>query len=384
MAILDGLDAIDWESIEHAYGSATDVPPLLRALADGRDLKKTTYELWGNVFHQGTRYEASRHVVPFLYEILRDGEPAPEAAHFILRYLHGLALGYPADVFPTRPRPDAWEESFRGFGDADAKALKAQRPASMEEWDEVMGRANAYWAVQAYLAVEAGLRDALPYVTHEKLSVAEAAIALVADFPRQRDIVVPRLRDAVPLVHTAGGAVLALAQLGEDVAPLIQQGWTEAVDDDSVILRVHLACAAVLAAGADVLQPRVLEVLTAPIGEHGEYESAFANTIGALLAAALLRVPRAHLDDAVRALARAHESAGDLTCLQLSRDMLQLAFPASPPERASALTELQRVALEAVAGSQGWRWGNYANLMSAFRLPRSRDAMRAWLDARDE
>ena len=68
MALLDGLDDIDWGSLQHAYGAASDVPGLLRALADpssaSRELERgaqreghsvreqVQWTLWGNVFHQ--------------------------------------------------------------------------------------------------------------------------------------------------------------------------------------------------------------------------------------------------------------------------------------------------------------------------------------------
>jgi hypothetical protein len=35
--MFSGLDDIDWTELRHAYGSAADVPALLRALADGEE-----------------------------------------------------------------------------------------------------------------------------------------------------------------------------------------------------------------------------------------------------------------------------------------------------------------------------------------------------------
>jgi hypothetical protein len=55
--MLEGLGAIDWTSLEHAYGGASDVPDLLHDLADGRE--RAFDALWGNAFHQGTRYAVS-------------------------------------------------------------------------------------------------------------------------------------------------------------------------------------------------------------------------------------------------------------------------------------------------------------------------------------
>ena len=74
--MLEGLDSIRWAELEHAYGSAEDVPGLLRELLD-RDpavRSKTIWTLYGNVFHQGTRYPATAYVVPFLIELCESPE----------------------------------------------------------------------------------------------------------------------------------------------------------------------------------------------------------------------------------------------------------------------------------------------------------------------
>lgn len=50
--MLEGLDAIDWTSLEHAYGDASDVPDLLRDLAEGQErafalpTKKSDFAGW--------------------------------------------------------------------------------------------------------------------------------------------------------------------------------------------------------------------------------------------------------------------------------------------------------------------------------------------------
>jgi hypothetical protein len=75
--MLEKLDAIDWPKLHHAYGAAGDVPDQLRALIspDPEHRDKALYELFGNIFHQHTIFEATSYAVPFLWEIL--GGPAP-------------------------------------------------------------------------------------------------------------------------------------------------------------------------------------------------------------------------------------------------------------------------------------------------------------------
>ncbi|MCL2743625.1 MAG: hypothetical protein FWE67_07225 [Planctomycetaceae bacterium] len=72
--MLETLDTIDWSSLEHAYGFASDVPCLLRdIICDCRERQdRAFYELHGNVVHQGTIYGATPHTIPFLVEILNE------------------------------------------------------------------------------------------------------------------------------------------------------------------------------------------------------------------------------------------------------------------------------------------------------------------------
>ena len=71
--MFEGLDRIDWPKLKHAYGEASDVPDLIRdLLSEEKDVRRNAiYELSGNIWHQGTVYEASSYAVPFLQELLR-------------------------------------------------------------------------------------------------------------------------------------------------------------------------------------------------------------------------------------------------------------------------------------------------------------------------
>ncbi|GAX58136.1 hypothetical protein [Streptomyces olivochromogenes] len=62
------LDNVQWHTLTHAYGSAEDVPELIKALYQGDEetAGEAIYELYGNIHHQGTVYPASAPAVPFL------------------------------------------------------------------------------------------------------------------------------------------------------------------------------------------------------------------------------------------------------------------------------------------------------------------------------
>ncbi|WP_328946130.1 hypothetical protein OG259_36470 [Streptomyces sp. NBC_00250] len=86
---LDGLDAHPWRSFTHAYGSAEDVPDLLRALTgtDTDAADEALSELYGCVLHQGTVYAASAEAVPFLARIAAAGHRSAD----VLVLLGGMA-----------------------------------------------------------------------------------------------------------------------------------------------------------------------------------------------------------------------------------------------------------------------------------------------------
>lgn len=72
---LCGLDEIPWADLEHAHGSAEDIPDLLRALADPfGDWDQTLDELFGDsLLHQGTCYSATAPALPFLARMIASG-----------------------------------------------------------------------------------------------------------------------------------------------------------------------------------------------------------------------------------------------------------------------------------------------------------------------
>ncbi|MFE0627846.1 hypothetical protein ACFW3D_12845 [Streptomyces sp. NPDC058864] len=64
----DELDSVAWTELWHAYGSALDVPGLIRDLysGDAERIDKALGGLHDNVLHQGTVYPATAAAVPFL------------------------------------------------------------------------------------------------------------------------------------------------------------------------------------------------------------------------------------------------------------------------------------------------------------------------------
>ncbi len=94
--MLEGLDEINWSQLHHAYGEASDVPILIHQLLSNKKTAtdKAIYELFGNIYHQHTVYEASAYAVPFLQEILNTHEIANSIKMSIACLLASMADGY--------------------------------------------------------------------------------------------------------------------------------------------------------------------------------------------------------------------------------------------------------------------------------------------------
>ena len=101
---LAGLDEIDSAQLEHAYGPAGDVPGLIRALASTEpdERERARHALYGNVFHQGSRYEATGVAVPFLARLAIDPQ-VPQRDEIVLM-LAAMAIGYDEAYLSREPR----------------------------------------------------------------------------------------------------------------------------------------------------------------------------------------------------------------------------------------------------------------------------------------
>jgi HEAT repeat protein len=73
--VFTGIDEVDWASLRHAYGSAEDVPGLLRGLASADPAERETAldGMYGAVHHQGDVYDSTLACIPFLLALAGSG-----------------------------------------------------------------------------------------------------------------------------------------------------------------------------------------------------------------------------------------------------------------------------------------------------------------------
>jgi hypothetical protein len=223
--VLDGLDEIPWQLLHHAYGTAEDVPVLLRALARSDSQVDALYELFGNIWHQGTVYEASSFAVPFLFELVAD---------------------------PTIARRD-----------------------------EIMGLIGALANGESYLAVHAqsGLKSGEFWRQkqdfEERLETEQEGVRRTrAAVLEKREVTCRLLKDAMPMVRA--GAAYVMSRFPEHVShfgPLIRQAVRE--ESQSLARAAMLWC---LGAIRDV-SPDAQAMLDVAAREDADPRQAFAASI---------------------------------------------------------------------------------------------------------
>lgn len=130
------LDNPRWEKLTHAYGTAGDVPPLLRALQampHGREADDVWLHLWSALAHQGDVYPASFAAVPHIVDVfaMDPGRARADHLHFpahveVCRLSHGIAV------------PDSLEPAYA----AALRRLPALvATAAGRSWDSEFARA---------------------------------------------------------------------------------------------------------------------------------------------------------------------------------------------------------------------------------------------------
>jgi len=79
------LDSPEWAQLRHAYGSAEDIPNLLRQLEnlpDAMGNKEPWFSLWSALAHQGDVYSASFAAVPHVLRVLSTAPDRATSSYF--------------------------------------------------------------------------------------------------------------------------------------------------------------------------------------------------------------------------------------------------------------------------------------------------------------
>lgn len=360
--MLEHLDRVDWANLTHAYGSAEDVPAMIRALdsADAEERAAAFHAAYGNIFHQGTRYPATPHAIPFLIELA--SQPRPKQRDELLALVVHCVAGYFSPVFgPVHATGPIWGEAPRpmsGYG----------------ETVEILGACED--------AAEAAVPLCLGLLGHGDRRVRARAVHLLAALRKFADRyeVLPRLLERFDAEDDAGiramhaFALTHLLPMGHDRLERIFR------EDAHPVVRVVAAMGCVRRHHAT---PEMASALVGWLSDEalGERYAALPFSSGDLagdLGSLLRGLGGDVLSSALPALIERLSQTKGFGAEGLLAAALAGAFGDAPlPER---LSPLQRELLEALAHNQAfWSIGNALNVLMERDLPSSREEMADYL-----
>lgn len=380
--MLERLNEVNWDELEHAYGAASDVPDCLRKLAsnDPKIREAGLYDLYGNLWHQGTVYEATAFAVPFLIELLESDDVQEKEK--ILVYLGDLAYG-------------------NSYHDVHQHLVFFENERSKPEFQAEVRR-ELEWVRAAHEAVAARTETYHRLLDHHDPVVRSAAAYLLGVFPLQRDRTLPILfahneaNESSEVVHAA--IAFSVGLLANDHVGAID--WLTARCADSrigVATRTLAACG--LARTKPMAMPRegkelLLRIAAnpgslTPIFEQFPWHDADPQTYCSAALEALGCPP----SEVIPAMIQALEMVTPYQSWNIVTSILSLVFDAKPmPDgmSASQLSADQRMALTAISNSKKFWTGfapnevvaNVVNIMESFGLPRSASGLKAFLDGK--
>lgn len=203
--MLEKLDDINWHELKHAYGSAEDVPSQIRSLlaSDSQTREKALWALSGNIFHQGTRYQATPYAIPFLYELI-ESEKTPDRDKIIL-FLISLALGYEEEYLPEGVNILNFRNEYK---EAEKNLTSAQR----EECSKYGYSPQAI--LDGYDQVKAGIPILLELVDHSDKKIRRAAMYALAWFPETASVTISRIKNQLTSFSEEEDILIAILAIG--------------------------------------------------------------------------------------------------------------------------------------------------------------------------
>ncbi|MER5603896.1 HEAT repeat domain-containing protein [Streptomyces sp. NPDC002265] len=398
---LAGLDEVAWAALEHAYGSADDVPGQLRDLCaeDVEARRKALHALYGNIFHQGSRYPASAAAVPFLARMAADVS-LPDRTEY-LQLLAALAIGYDEAHLPVGLDIAGWRRELAEFRSRDPEDIRAEFDAWVEAATDEgerrvreMRRAmfdheRQLEAAEAELGAYEAVRGQLPALSallgDDDPTVRAATAYLLAWFPEQAAHSLPRLLgvlDAESEPVVVATALVSAGLVGD--AGLVERLTSFLTAAEPV---VRWAAATALArlgtTGAEgAVSAGVLAELAAAEAEPPEPGVLFhGGDLRGYAAASLTLLADRFPQEALDAVTDGLSATSGPASFPVAAAALRLAFaepgPNGPP-KFDELTEPQQRLIRTLGSldTDTWRWANFCEIVRQWGLPQQRKAMR--------
>ncbi len=373
--MFEGLEALAWDEVEHAYGPAKDVPGLLRALAspDEKPRAQALDELYGNIYHQGTVYQATSFAVPFLIELAAEREV--QGRHQILALLSAIANGH-------------------SYHDVHQHVNFLKEKAQTKEWQDAI-RMELAWVENARKAVRAGTSTYIGLLGDDLAPVRAAAAYILANFLGEAPEIEASLRERLEVEPEPLPRHSMIRALGASSPPetavtraALLRGFLASEKHAFTRLAAAMALAVV---DRERMPPEAVDALVGAIVDPAgladlHRESPWAQATVAADASSHLSVlgPEAAAT-ILPVLIEAMRRVDSYSALVLTPALLMVAFREGQvprDSRAASLAPLQRSALTALYGNEAaWKINvNMAEILRAFGLPDWRERMGAYLN----
>jgi len=367
--MFEGLNAIPWYGLHHAYGTAEEVPMWLRQLlsSDKEARDAAFYDLWGAICHQDHICSATPYAVPFLIELLEYPD-TPDKSNILVvladilmadrlaeKYWHG-EFGAPDSL----PFKDAQDAALAGMPVYRA-LLADENPATR------IGAANTLSRCRDRAAEAIGYLFAALHTEREpvvRATVLGALWRVTPNSPEIRVFFADSMRAATSEIERFSAADALMVIAGQETP------------DDAV----------------EIVFPVFVQPSETLREQSKRMPTGWTMTGRPDVAAqfALQKLGPARLKFAIPTLYQKIATAKyDWEATSLSKWLLSIVFEGEPPEtpappRASAtLTPEQREALEILLATDVL-WGAYGNpellaALKAYGLPETRADLATYL-----
>lgn len=171
--MLETLDTVDWSQLDHAYGTAANIPELIRAIASSRGARQDSAidDFANNICHQGSAYAATVPCIPFMCEIISN--PRIPRRHRLVSLLLTIAVGLDSDMLHDGTRIPEYKRRQKDA--ARNWPLNKKRPTF---WGPFV------W-LECYSAVQRTVPGLLPLLNDKNRDVKNRTQYLCAWFPEK-------------------------------------------------------------------------------------------------------------------------------------------------------------------------------------------------------
>jgi hypothetical protein len=392
--VLEKIDDIDWVNLKHAYGSATDVPNDIRNLTslDKKIRDKALNNLYGNIFHQGTRYEATPYAIPFLYELIENEYVKDK--HRIIYLLVSLALGYEEEYLPEGINPEKFRSELL---ESEANMTYEQR----SNCEKYMYSATAL--INCYDTVKEGIPILFRCLKSDDKKFRKAAIYAISWFPEEAENSIPKIIEVLSQLEgeiEISNAVLAIGLLNKQLKNDINLSTVNNyLNSNSELIRISSAIALAKNPIDEIILEKLIEGIKS--GESLNYvEGVLFNEgrVSGFASITLSKYGKSEKERIIPVLCQVLESVNSYQALDITGAIMSIINDKRTKpikdENLEDLNPLEIKVLNSIYEHGGWTLGtsgfvNYSELLRSAGMPDSKEKLKRFLnnepiDSKDE